>query len=956
MAFKLADIWGDQRVVKPRQECGLGTISQRASDFTAILESARSAIFVFDGDGIITYVNSRTMAELGTDESPVGRHIWDVFPGAEQETFANAYRKVAAQRVPMTFEAFSPARDGWYEAHFAPLGDGVYASFQNVDDRRASANRLKRSEERYRLAAKATNDLIWDWDLVTDALEWNENLAGCFGYGLDDLGSTGDWWKSKVHPNDIARVLTTVHKAFDDGGETFDGEYRFQRADGSYAVVHDRGYVVRDDEGRPIRMVGAMQDLSEARRAARTLAERERLMATVFGQAMVGILHRDLRTGELVVNERFCQIVARSPDELRDLDHDDYTHAEDIAWNRVLFTSHRFAGEPFQVQKRYLRPSGEIVWCNVHVSFVRDEEGNVASCIVVAEDITSRRVAELELVRSQALLQTVIDSVDDLIFVKDQLGTFVLTNRALDEGCGPLTNRRTQDLFDGDLATGYDEGDRRVLESGEPYVIDEMIPIKGYPRSFQTIKVPWQKDGRIAGIIGVSRDITERLATEENLRWSATHDSLTGLPNRRLLQEELTAAIAEAQRSETIVAVMQVDLDHFKYVNDSLGHDAGDALLTHVAERLRNVVRIEGIVARTGGDEFAIVLPGVESVDAARALAADVLETLRAPHVHDGHMLDCRASIGVGLYPVHGWTPEQLLKAADVALYRAKARGRGQVILFAPEMRTDIQKRSSMINAARDALTSDRVLPFYQPKIDLRSGAVAGFEALLRWHDRNGLLRTPGEIAAAFEDAHLCCDISDRMIDRVIRDMRRWTDDGIDFGHVAVNAAAADFRHGDFAERLLERLEAAGLAPKHLQLEVTETVFIGQGTEYVERALRTLSAAGVQIALDDFGTGYASLRHLREFPVDCIKLDRSFISGLDRDGGDAAIVRAMLNLGHSIGIEVVAEGIETQSQASHLLRLGCPLGQGFLFSKAVDASQVPALLTARPRWHPLTAA
>lgn len=951
MGFRLADFWPGAAVPVAERRSQT-VISQRPADYIPVLESARNPIIVVDQNNCFTYLNSKAMAELGIDNAILGRRIWDVFPDAEHDSFGDAYRKVCSERKPLSLKAFYPRLEAWYEVHLSPFADGLYVNFENINERLATADRLRRNEERYRLAARATNDLIWDWDLLTDRLEWNENLAQRFGYAINELGSTGMWWKSKLHPDDRERVEVAVRQVFDDGGETFVGEYRFERADGSYADIHDRGFVVRDETGRPIRMVGAMQDLSDARRAARALSERERLMATIFGQAMVGIMHRDLRNGELVVNDRFCQIVGRSPEELRRLDHEDYTHPEDVDWNRLLFTSHRFAGEPFQIQKRYLRPGGETVWCDVHVSFVRDDDGDVASCIVVAEDITSRRAAEHELVRSQALLQTVIDSVDDLIFVKDQSGTFVLTNRALDEACGPLMNRRTQDIFEGDLATMYDEGDRRVLESGEAYVIDEMIPVRGYPRNFQTIKVPWQKDGSIAGVIGVSRDITERLATEENLRWSATHDPLTGLPNRRLLQEELTAAITEAQRSKTIVAVMQVDLDHFKYVNDSLGHDAGDALLTHVAERLRNVVRVDGIVARTGGDEFAIVLPQVESADAGRALAAEVLEALSAPHVHDGHMLDCRASIGVGLYPLHGWTPEQLLKAADVALYRAKARGRGQVILFAPEMRIDIQKRSSMINAARDALTGDRILPFYQPKVDLRTGAVAGFEALLRWHDRNGLLHPPGEIAAAFDDAHLCCDISDRMIGRVIADMRRWTDEGVDFGHVAVNAAAADFRHGDFAQRLLRRLDEAGLAPKHFQLEVTESVFLGQGAEYVERALEALSAAGVHIALDDFGTGYASLRHLREFPVDCIKLDQSFIRGLDADQGDAAIVGAMLSLGHSIGIAVVAEGIETPSQAEHLHRMGCLLGQGFLFSKAVDALQVPALISEVPHWRP----
>jgi diguanylate cyclase (GGDEF)-like protein/PAS domain S-box-containing protein len=924
--------------------------ARRAPDFTPVLDSAQTAIIVLDDHGYLTYVNGRTLAELGMDECIIGRHVWDIFAGAEQSSFGDGYRKVVAERTAVTFEAFSERRGQWYRAHMAPLAEGVYASFENISERRAAADRLRRGEERYRLAARATNDLIWDWDLVTDTVEWNENLVERFGYRPEELGNSGDWWKAKLHPEDARETIDGVQHVIDTGGETYTQEYRFQRADGSYAPIHDRGYVVRDDSGRPIRMVGAMQDLTEARRAAVALAERERLMASIFRQAVVGILHRDLTTAELLVNDRFCEILGRSADELRALGHGELVHPDDLARSDILFDEGRRTGEPFQLEMRYVRPGGDIVWCNVHVSFVRDSDGHVASCIVVAEDISDRKAAEVELVRSRTLLQTVIDSVDDLIFVKDRAGTFVLTNRALDEGCGLLTDRRVEDHFPQELAAGYTQDDLTVMEKGETLIVDEMIPIKGYPRNFQTIKVPWIKDGVVAGIVGISRDITERLAAEENLRWSAMHDMLTGLPNRRMLQGCLRQAIAEAEANSTMVAVLQVDLDHFKYVNDSLGHDAGDALLQYVAERLRTAVVRGNTVARTGGDEFAVILRNVTSYAAAEATAAEILECLGAPQAYDGHLLDARASIGVSLYPIHGHHSEQLLKAADVALYRAKALGRGQALTFAPEMRADIQRRASMISAAGDALAGGRIFACYQPKVDLRTGAVGGFEALLRWHDLHGHVRGPGEIAAAFDDPHLAVGISDRIIAQVVSDMRRWIDDGIEFGHVAVNAAPADFRRGDFADRILGQLAKAGLPTRLFQLEVTETVFLGQGAEYVGRALKLLSAAGVHIALDDFGTGYASLRHLRDFPVDSIKLDRSFIRDMVDDGDDAAIVTSMLNLGTSIGVGVVAEGIETQAQAEHLLRIGCPYGQGFLFSKAVPAAQVPTLLVNMPRW------
>jgi EAL domain-containing protein (putative c-di-GMP-specific phosphodiesterase class I) len=265
--------------------------------------------------------------------------------------------------------------------------------------------------------------------------------------------------------------------------------------------------------------------------------------------------------------------------------------------------------------------------------------------------------------------------------------------------------------------------------------------------------------------------------------------------------------------------------------------------------------------------------------------------------------------------------------------------------MFDGGMRSEMQNRMSMLGMARQALREDLIVPFYQPKIDLGSGEVSGFEALLRWRHCSRGIQTPDSIAAAFEDLTTAAAISDRMIDKVIADMRLWLDQGLAFGHVAINSAAAEFRKGDFAERLLERLHQARIPTKRLQLEVTETVFLGRGADYVERALKTLSQAGVQIALDDFGTGYASLSHLKQFPVDVLKIDRSFVSELGHNADAAAIIHAVVNLGHSLNIEVVAEGIETADQAQRLTEKGCQYGQGHLFSPAVQAADVPSILT-----------
>ena len=454
--------------------------------------------------------------------------------------------------------------------------------------------------------------------------------------------------------------------------------------------------------------------------------------------------------------------------------------------------------------------------------------------------------------------------------------------------------------------------------------------------------------GRRSRVILTIRDITDEKLAEERIRWNAGHDPLTRLANRARFQERLEKATKAAAKNGGEVGLLLLDLDHFKQINDALGHDAGDKLLQMFARRLEAAVRSGDTVARFGGDEFAIIVPRLKSPEVLAAICTSIHERLKEPFVHSGRMLDCRASIGAAIYPRDGANPEDLLKNADMALYAAKDSGRANTAVFEPRLREEGQKRASMVELARAAIRDDRLLTYYQPKLDLRRGAITGFEALLRWRDAQGDIQYPASLKAAFEDHDVAAEISARIIRQAIGDMREWLDQGIAFDHVAVNASAAEFRHDNFAERVLEALSRADIPPRHFQLEITEKVFLGRGAEYVQRALTRLSGAGIKIALDDFGTGYASLRHLKQFPVDIIKIDRSFVRDMESDRGNEAIIRAVINLGRTLGIGIVAEGIERMSQAERLIAFGCDYGQGFLFSRAVPGSSVPSLVARAP--------
>jgi diguanylate cyclase (GGDEF)-like protein/PAS domain S-box-containing protein len=625
-------------------------------------------------------------------------------------------------------------------------------------------------------------------------------------------------------------------------------------------------------------------------------------------------------------------------------------HPDDRAQSEEAWRCSLAAGTPYEAQYRLRHNSGDYRWILSRAEPHRGPDGAVAAWYGSCTDIHARVLAQQAVDDSERLNRGIIEASPDCVSLLDLDGTQLFVNAAalrahrLDDSAS-LVGRRWGERFPEPVRELAEAALARA-QAGEAA---RLLVQSGSDRLWWDIVLAPVRDecGKPIRIVVIARDVTDQKLAEEKAQWAAHHDVLTGLPNRFLLQKRVDAAIESARAGGGRFALLLLDVDDFKRINDSVGHDAGDALLCTFAERLRAALRGEDTIARLGGDEFAILLADAADGDDVAAAVGSIFDRLREPCFYAGRMLDCQASIGASLFPAQGRDRAELLKNADVALYAAKAAGGASLKLFQPEMRMEMQKRVSMLSLARDALREERIVPYYQPKIDLRSGAVAGFEALLRWTHHSKGVQSPATIAAAFEDLNLAAEISDCMVDAVIADAVRWRDKGVAFGHVAINAAAAEFRRGDFADKLLERLHRSGLPSSALQVEVTETVFLGRGADFVERALNALSAAGVGIALDDFGTGYASLSHLKQFPVDVIKIDRSFVRDIEADPGDAAIIDAVVSLGRSLGIRIVAEGIETDRQHDFLHSLGCDYGQGYLYGKAAPAADVPTALLER---------
>ncbi|NVO13320.1 MAG: EAL domain-containing protein [Rhodoplanes sp.] len=445
------------------------------------------------------------------------------------------------------------------------------------------------------------------------------------------------------------------------------------------------------------------------------------------------------------------------------------------------------------------------------------------------------------------------------------------------------------------------------------------------------------------------QDVSEQKAREAQIRDLAYRDTLTGLLNRRSFNEQLARCLRRTSAGRAPRgALLLIDLDHFKDVNDAIGHDAGDALLQKVGQRLRRCAREGDVVARLGGDEFAVILDDIDDSAAITGCARRMLETLSQPLRHRGHMIHPSGSIGVTQFPRDGRDAAQLLKNADVALYRSKAGGRRSISLFDAGMMTDAIARLKLLDEVRQAMAAHQFRLAYQPIVDMRSRRHVGFEALIRWaHPHRGLV-PPAEFLDALEAAGLLSWLARFTLDTAARQVRTWLDDGFDPGWVGVNMSGNQLKADSFADDVEASLAGAAIAPSRLLVEVTEQVVIEEDPR-IEAALGRLHRAGARIALDDFGTGYSSLAHLKRFPVDVLKIDRSFVADLGTETENAAIARAIINLAHSLDMEVVGEGIESEVQLRRLQMLGCDFGQGYLIGTPVPADAATAWLAADTR-------
>jgi diguanylate cyclase (GGDEF)-like protein/PAS domain S-box-containing protein len=618
-------------------------------------------------------------------------------------------------------------------------------------------------------------------------------------------------------------------------------------------------------------------------------------------------------------------------------------------------------------ESTYLSKDGRKIPVLIAGSVMRDTTGQIQGIISLAQDITERKKSEEALRENQRVLSTLMSNLPGMAYRCKHDSDWTL--EFVSKGALELTGYPPADLV-GNRKVSFAQ---LIHPDDLNQVATEIETAIKENRSFQLVyriidaggkeKWVWEQgigiftpDRKLLALEGFIIDITERKLSEERLEYLANHDPLTGLPNRALFMDHLRLALMTAKRRQRLAAVLFLDLDRFKLINDTLGHGVGDVLLKAVAERLSLCLRrsdtvarlnvMNGTVARLGGDEFTLLLTDIVHAQDVPIVVQRILNLFMTPFIVEGHELFITPSIGISLYPNDGDNAEKLLRNADTALYRAKEQGRNNYQFYLPEMNAKVSERLSMENSLRKALERKEFLLHYQPQVDLNTGAIVGMEALVRWHHSESGLISPAKFIPLAEETGLILPIGEWVLRTACAQNKRWQEAGLPPIRVAVNLSGRQFQQRNLIETVRRTLTDTGLDAAYLEMELTESILM-QKIEIITSVLSELDAMGIQISVDDFGTGYSSLSYLKRFPISKLKVDRSFVSDITTDPDDAAITSAIINMAHSLKLKVVAEGVETADQLAFLRSLKCDGMQGYFFSRPLTAEQATEMLVQK---------
>jgi diguanylate cyclase (GGDEF)-like protein/PAS domain S-box-containing protein len=931
-----------------------GRESSRAEQTLAnIVSSSSDAILTLDTTGAVTWANDATAVLFGwPPEQLVGENMSVLAPGeAGRRQAASFAGMLAGDRVSEKVTQCRHRDGSLLDVSIAPglIRDehGAITGMSCVIHDLTEQNALRRDRDRQAVLLEASYEQASMpqafLDMAANVVSVND--AYCRLTGLTDDVLIGQRVESLAHWSDTGAGVEALAALTAGTRESTTYERFLQHRDGHAIPVLVDVSVVRAGDGEPYGMACFVHDLSEIRNAEHKLMTQEALFRGLGRRATDVAIVADAETKIVYVSASITDILGyRAEDFVGQvgwgLVHPDDMPEVSAAVARVSATPG--ASETFTA--RIKDAHGHWRWMDETLTNFLDDPA-IAGLVANLRDVTSEFQALADLRHSEARYRAIAETAQEGILVLAASGTALFVNQTLADLVGlslaDAYRQTTRSLFDPETAQALEDKLRRRGSTGsETYEVAYAHPDgTQHLLSLSAAPLPLPDTTESGSLVMVS-DVTEARRAETELRRLALHDPLTGLPNRVLLIKRLEIAAVRAARDGHSVAIIVLDLDQFKQINDSRGHESGDVLLIEVAARLQVGVRPSDTVARIGGDEFAVLCEDIDEA-AAVVVATRLRMLLRRPIDVHGHRFYVDASMGLAMCPPHD--PSELMRFADAAMYEAKYEGRGRVKVYDPAVAIGVDRKLAVATALREALDSDLLDLHYQPIVGIESGAMEGVEALLRWTDRKLGKVSPDEIVLAADERGMSFELDAWVLRRACRDMASLADgrrsDGL---YLAVNVSARNIAGADFRDLVDETVRTTGWPAAQLTLEVTETAIMVDPAS-ARASLANLRAKGVAIAIDDFGTGYSSLAYLRRLPVCVLKIDRSFIEQVDVDVESLAIARSIIELAGALGLQTLAEGIETAEQAEVVLSLGCTTGQGFLWSPAVPPQDLLGL-------------
>ncbi|MEW6323911.1 MAG: EAL domain-containing protein [Nitrospirota bacterium] len=784
---------------------------------------------------------------------------------------------------------------------------------------------------------RCKNDSVWTVEFIS------EGVREVTGYAADEYLRRTITCGEKTHPEDRERVWQEVQQALGQR-RSFETTYRIRTKSGEERWLWERGQGIFSSDGTLHHIEGFVTDVTKAKRAELERVQTEAVLAelssaveqtadSVFITDRAGVVQYVNPSFEAMTGYAKHEVIGENARLLKSGYHP--ARFYETLWKTIL------DGHVFRAVFINRKKSGDTYYEEKIITPIKDRDGRITHFVSTGRDITERTRAE----EARERLAAVLEVTTDFVGTTDADGRFLFINKAgraivgIDQKAS-VSSMQIVDCHPPWASTLIlNEAIPRAVQhgvwSGETALLTRdgrEIPVS------QVILAHKAADGTVEYISTIARDISERKAQTAALEYQATHDALTALPNRNLLHDRLRQAILSAQREHHALALLVLDLDRFKEINDTLGHHHGDLLLKEVGPRLRAALRESDTIARLGGDEFAVLLPSADQ-EGAVMTAQKILQALERPFLFDELVLDVEASIGIALFPEHGLDAETILRKADVAMYMAKQAGSGYA-LYASEHDQYSHRRLSLMGELRHAIEREQLFLHYQPTVNLASGQVIGVEALLRWqHPKHGLV-PPEQFIPLAEQTGLIKPLTEMVVVSALRHCHGWQQAGIRLS-VSVNLSARTLHDPTFPDQIDKLLTERGVPPRLLELELTESAIMADPDRAME-ILSCLSIMGVRLAIDDFGVGHSSLAYLKKLPVHEIKIDKSFVLNMDTDPDDVMIVRSIIDLGHSQGLKVVAEGVRSQAALDRLVELGCDSAQGYFISQPIP---VDALLT-----------